>query len=128
MLSAPRQRKRNHVTFYMLHSPQRDPRVEIVADQLKQVSWIYGYTYVPSEGYRLDWSPQGCQRMMLLQMALKNSRSPVLELDQLTTKDAQNQEAIGDFWNACVAQLELSGTNNSLDAFVEIIKSWKPRD
>ena len=111
----------------MLNSPERDPRVEFVAEQLKRLSWISGYTYVEAEGYRLDWSSQGSHRMLLLQIALKNSRSPVHGLDRLRSEDAETDGAITDFWDACVAQLSLSGQENSISTFVKIIESWQPR-
>lgn len=111
----------------MLNSPERDPRVEFVADQLKRVDWITGYTYVEGQGYRLDWSSQGSHRMILLQIALKDSPNGIHELDRLRTEDAEAKKAITDFWDACVAQLSLSGQENSIPAFTTIIESWRPR-
>ncbi len=110
----------------MLNSAERDPRVEFVADQLKRVNWISGYTYVESKGYRLDWSAQGCHRMMLLQIALKNSCTAVHGLDRLGTEDAETDATIKDFWEACLAQLTLTGQVDALPAFVSIIESWQP--
>lgn len=111
----------------MLNSPERDPRVEFVADQLKRVDWITGYTYVEAEGYRLDWSSQGSHRMMLLQIALKDSSKGIHELARLRAEDPETNRAITDFWDACVAQLSLSGQENSIPAFTTIIESWQPR-
>lgn len=111
----------------MLYSPERQLRVEFVADQLKRLNWISGYTFVQGDGYRLDWSPQGSHRMMLLQIALKDSRMVIHGLDRLRTEDVETAKAITDFWDACVSQLSLSDQEDSIPAFVKIIESWQPR-
>jgi hypothetical protein len=110
----------------MLCCTQRDPKVEFVADQLKRAQWISGYTFIESEGYRLQWSPQGSHRMILLQIALKESGATILEQPRPDTEDRESNNAIQDFWDACVTQLALKGERDSLPAYVKIIESWKP--
>lgn len=116
------------ISFCMLRSPQRDPRVEFVADQLKRVKWICGHRYMAPQGYQLDWSGEGARRMMLLQIALKNSRNAVPGMDRLPVEDAESHAAITDLWEACVAQLALNGQPDALPSFVKIIESWQPRN
>lgn len=108
----------------MLRCEQPDPRVEFVASQLKKQNWISGYTFIQGEGYRLAWSPQGKHRMMLLQIALKNSSCE--ELRPLRTQNTGANAAVQDFWDACLAQLSLSGEEDAVSAFVRIVESWKP--
>lgn len=112
----------------MLRSHQRDNRVEFVADQLKRVNWISGHRYLATEGYQLDWSGEGTRRMMLLQIALRDSRTAVPGIDRLPVEDAESHAAIKDFWDACVSQLALNGQPDALPAFVKIIESWQPRN
>lgn len=100
--------------------------MEFVADQLRRVKWVSGYTFVEPDGYHLDWSEEGTRRMMLLQIALKNCRSTAQGLHHLPTDDEESQ-AITDFWEACVAQLALSGQPDALPALARIIESWQPR-
>jgi hypothetical protein len=111
----------------MFRSPQRNPKAEFVAEQLKRVRWISRYMFVPGEGYLLEWLPTGSHRMMLLQIALKNSKATVYGLDRLDTADPATGDAIRDFWTACTSQLAVGGDDDTLPVFVDIIKSWKPR-
>lgn len=111
----------------MLKSALRDPQVEFVAEQLKRVNWISGYTYVGAVGYQLDWSIQGIHRMMLLQIALKNSQTEVHGLDRLSNEDSETHASITDFWEACLGQLSLSDQKDAIPAFVKVIESWQPR-
>ena len=101
--------------------------VEIVAEQLRRVGWVSGHTYVESEGYRLDWSPEGSHRMMLLQIALKDNNATTGGLDQVDAVDPKSHDAIKDFWDACIAQLALQGGEDALAVFVRIIHSWQLR-
>lgn len=111
----------------MLRSSDRDPQVEFVAGQLIRVHWASGYTFVPGEGYLMEWQPQGSHRLMLLQIALKKNRVALHGLDRIDVDDEESNEAIRDFWNACVTQLALKNEKDSLRAFVKIIESWTPR-
>lgn len=114
------------ISFCMLHSTTRNPKMEFVANQLKRVKWISGYEFIPAQGYRLEWLPVGGHRMRLLQIALKESETIIHGLDRLGTKDRESHDAITAFWDACVAQLALHSEVDSLAAFGKIIESWKP--
>lgn len=48
----------------MLSTPDPDPQVEFLAEQLKRVRWISGYKFIPVSGYLLEWLPEGIHRMM----------------------------------------------------------------
>lgn len=111
----------------MLQSPERDQKVEFVADQLKRVQWISGYEFVPGKGYLLEWLPVGSHRMMLLQIALRENKGPNHELERLDSGDVATAGAIRDFWTACTQQLALREDVDALPAFVNIIEGWKPR-
>lgn len=110
----------------MLPSAKPDPRVQFVADQLMRTGWISGYRYMESEGYRLDWSAAGAHWMSLLQIALKASESTVHGLDRLSFENASTQQAITDFWDACMAQLALTGEKDAIPTFAKIIECWQP--
>ncbi|MDB6078526.1 MAG: hypothetical protein JWO82_2273, partial [Akkermansiaceae bacterium] len=62
-----------------------------------------------------------------LQIALKSSSDVARGLASLPSNDADTSKAIRDFWDACVAQLSLSGEKDAIPAFVKIIESWRPR-
>lgn len=111
----------------MIHSPERDPMVEFVVEQLKRVRWIYGHSFVDGDGYLLDWSPEGGHRMMLLQIALKGGERVSFKTVCPEDADPGTRAAVADFWDACVAQLSLEGEQDSLPAFVKIIGSWRQR-
>lgn len=110
----------------MLPSPQPDPRVQFVADHLVKAGWISNYRYAEADGYYLNWSPAGARRMNLLQIALKASQSAVHGLDRLQTGDSPTQQAIMDFWDACIAELAITGEEDAIPAFVKIIECWRP--
>ncbi len=111
----------------MLRSPDRDPKVEFVADQLQQIGWISGYNFILGEGYYLEWLHVGSHRMTLLRIALRESKTAIHILDHLDTKDAVTHAAIRDFWEACISQIGIRGEDESLLAFVNIIESWEPQ-
>lgn len=115
------------ISFCMLESSERDDQVEFVATQLTRVRWISGYDFLPGKGYSLNWLPEGGNRMRFLNIVLKNSKTTVYGLDQLNSNDPLTDDAIRDFWNACLNQLALNGDKTSIPALVKIIESWKPR-
>lgn len=115
------------IGFGMLKSASRDPLLESVVKQLLRVQWISGYRFVEGEGYLLEWLPEGSQRMMLLQIAVKKNAVFLKGLGGLDSVDRETARAIGDFWNACMRQLALEGKTDSQEALVRIIESWQPR-
>lgn len=106
----------------MLSTPDPDPQIEFVAEQLKRVRWISGYRFKTGQGYLLEWLPEGINRMLLLQIAVRERN-----LDQnsgVVSELPGTEVAVQDFWNACVQQLGIA--NGATTAtLVKIIESWK---
>ena len=70
----------------MIQSLQRDPQVKLVVEQLKRVRWSSGHSFIEDDGYHLDWSSEGCHRMMLLQIALRGTDGRTLRPVRKRTK------------------------------------------
>jgi len=106
----------------MLSTPAPDPQIEFVAEQLKRVRWISGYRFNTGQGYLLEWLPEGVNRMLLLQIAVRERN-----LDQNFDIEPEllgTDAAVQDFWNACLQQLGIAN-GTTLSTLTRIIESWK---
>jgi len=110
----------------MLRAPHPDPLLEFVIEQLLRVRWISGSSFKEGEGYHLHWSEEGNRRMLLLQLALRESKSSNQGPEKLGENE-QLERVIREFWQACVNQLSIDGKSSHLPAFVRAIESWNPK-